>query len=264
LTFFTTGNPTGNVLSYNDLADIARICAEEGLVIFSDEVYQPNVYNEPGHSDPLSFVSMKKVIRDLDIDVELVSFHSTSKGFIGECGRRGGFMELCGFDSEVKDQIMKLASSALCPNTNGQVMTDLMVRPPDLGTNEHSTFTEERDGILNGLQRKSSALGKALNSVEGMSCQPLQGAMYAFPKIEMSAKAVAAANAQGQTPCTYYALSLLRRTGICTVPGSGFGQEDGTYHLRLTFLPEEDKLLAASESIKEHHVWFSQQHADDA
>jgi aspartate/methionine/tyrosine aminotransferase len=45
---------------------------------------------------------------------------------------------------------------------------------------------------------------------------------------------------------------------------SGFGQEDGTYHLRLTFLPEEDKLLAASESIKEHHVWFSQQHADDA
>ena len=47
---------------------------------------------------------MKKVVRDLGPDYdsfELVSFHSTSKGIIGECGRRGGYMELCGFDSKV-------------------------------------------------------------------------------------------------------------------------------------------------------------------
>ena len=39
---------------------------------------------------------------------------STSKGFIGECGRRGGFMELYNVDPYVHSQIYKLASSGLC------------------------------------------------------------------------------------------------------------------------------------------------------
>jgi len=40
---------------------------------------------------------VKQVVRDLGPEYdsfELVSFHSTSKGIIGECGRRGGYMEL--------------------------------------------------------------------------------------------------------------------------------------------------------------------------
>ncbi len=63
------------------------------------------------------FVSAKKVVRDLGPDYdgfELVSFHSTSKGLIGECGRRGGYMELCGFDAKVQAQIYKLASAGAC------------------------------------------------------------------------------------------------------------------------------------------------------
>ena len=42
--------------------------------------------------------------------VQLVSFHSTSKGFSGECGLRGGYFELRGFDADVKAQLVKLAS----------------------------------------------------------------------------------------------------------------------------------------------------------
>ena len=62
-------------------------------------LYQENIYGDR------PFVSVKKVVRDLGPDYdsfELVSFHSTSKGIIGECGRRGGYMELCGFDSKVQ------------------------------------------------------------------------------------------------------------------------------------------------------------------
>jgi hypothetical protein len=58
---------------------------------------QENIYGEG-----LKFTSMKKIVRDLGADYddfELASFHSTSKGLIGECGRRGGYMELCGFDA---------------------------------------------------------------------------------------------------------------------------------------------------------------------
>ncbi len=38
------------------------------------------------------------------------------------------------------------------------------------------------------------------------------------------------------SPDEFYCQELLENTGICTVPGSGFGQVPGTYHLRTTFL----------------------------
>jgi aspartate/methionine/tyrosine aminotransferase len=47
--------------------------------------------------------------------VELVSFHSISKGVVGECGRRGGYFECVNLDPQVQDQIYKLASIGLCP-----------------------------------------------------------------------------------------------------------------------------------------------------
>ena len=40
--------------------------------------------------------------------VELVSLHSVSKGFLGECGIRGGYFELAGFDPDVQAQLLKL------------------------------------------------------------------------------------------------------------------------------------------------------------
>ena len=54
-------------------------------------------------------------------NLELVSFHSVSKGVLGECGTRGGYMELHNFDRDVRDEFYKLASVNLCPNIAGQV-----------------------------------------------------------------------------------------------------------------------------------------------
>lgn len=42
------------------------------------------------------FNSFKKIVRELKSDVPLVSMNSTSKGFFGECGRRGGCVS-CGY-----------------------------------------------------------------------------------------------------------------------------------------------------------------------
>ena len=47
---------------------------------------------------------------------------------------------------------------------------------------------------------------------------------------------------EGVAPDMHYCRSLLLRTGICTVPGSGFGQRPGTHHLRIAFLPPRDML----------------------
>ena len=63
-------------------------------------------------------------------DVALASMHSISKGFYGECGRRGGYTEFVGFDKDVLAQLYKLASINLCSNINGQICTALMMQPP--------------------------------------------------------------------------------------------------------------------------------------
>lgn len=133
-------------------------------------------------------------------------------------------------------------------------MTDLMVRPPAEGSDAFQLFQEEKGAILSGLTRKSKFLHAKLNEIEGVSCQPLDGAMYAFPRIELSQHVIDKAAEQGQSPDTYYALSLLESTGLCCVPGSGFGQEEDTFHLRLTFLPDEEKLKATMDRFAEHHA----------
>ena len=63
-------------------------------------------------------------------DVVLASFHSISKGFYGECGRRGGYVELLNLPPDVFAELVKLASIDLCSNLNGQICTALMMSPP--------------------------------------------------------------------------------------------------------------------------------------
>lgn len=38
--------------------------------------------------------------------------------------------------------------------------------------------------------------------------------------------------AEGKVPDMFYCMKLLEEEGICLVPGSGFGQKDGTFHFR--------------------------------
>ena len=121
LVVINPGNPTGNTLSEANMREIAQVCREERLVLFADEVYQSNLYmaGKP-------FVSFRKVVCDLGYskeDFELFSFHSISKGFFGECGRRGGYVECYGISDEAKGAIYKMIALGLCANVAGQVAT---------------------------------------------------------------------------------------------------------------------------------------------
>jgi len=111
-----------------------------GLVLAADEVYQENVY---GDAPP--FISFKKIVRELGSKIPLVSFHSISKGFTGECGLRGGYFELTNIDTAVKAHLTKLASVSLCSNTMGQVAVGLMVNPPTSGP-ELKAYEKEKKG----------------------------------------------------------------------------------------------------------------------
>ena len=68
--------------------------------------------------------------------------------------------------------------------------------------------------------------------MEGVTCEETEGALYSFPKIDLPRAAIEAAEAAGKPPDVFYCLELLKETGISCVPGSGFGQEEGTFHFR--------------------------------
>eukprot|EP00052_Salpingoeca_macrocollata_P016051 m.128665 g.128665 ORF g.128665 m.128665 type:complete len:512 (-) comp19903_c0_seq1:43-1578(-) len=250
------GNPTGQVLSEQNMREIVTMCEKEGLVLMADEVYQSNIYK-----DDKPFVSFKKVVRDLRANVPLASFHSVSKGMFGECGLRGGYMELVNFPDTMIELVTKCTSVNLCSNIPGQAMVELMVNHPT--SESKDLFDKEYNGILESLKRKAVMLAGALNSLEGMSCNESEGAMYLFPRVHLPAKAVQKAKStktkyspDGEEPDLMYCKQMLQETGVCVVPGSGFKQEKDTYHFRITFLPQESKMAGLIERLTAFHNAF--------
>ncbi|TYH34912.1 hypothetical protein ES332_D13G157900v1 [Gossypium tomentosum] len=128
LVVINPGNPTGQVLAEENQKAIVEFCKEEGLVLLADEVYQENVY-----VPEKKFHSFKKVARSMgygEKDIHLVSFQSVLKGYYGECGKMGGYMEVTGFGADVREHIYKLASVNLCSNITGQILASLVMSPP--------------------------------------------------------------------------------------------------------------------------------------
>jgi len=252
------GNPTGAILSEDNIKMILRFAKKYDLSVLADEVYQENVYLKG-----IKFVSFAKVLHDMgDKDITLFSFHSVSKGFLGECGHRGGYFEIRNIPEDVFEQIIKLQSVSLCSNVDGQIVTYLMVNPPKPGDESYDTYIKEKDGILNELKFKSNLLGTELNKIEGMSTEVPAGAMYAYVKFELPHKKGVDPNAMNEEERlkyeaerdSKYCMALLEETGICVVPGSGFGQMPGTLHFRTTILPPRNEMEDLIRLIKDFHV----------
>lgn len=254
------GNPTGQVLSRESIETVLKFAYRHSLVVLADEVYQQNVYHEQA-----KFISFKRVLHDLGGEisqtVQLASFMSCSKGYMGECGFRGGYCELTNFPSDVQAQLYKCLSASLCSTTVGQALLDVVVNPPKEGEPSYANFVKERDQVLGDLKTKAAMVTKTFNSLTGFQCNPVQGAMYAFPKFELPQKAIEAAKAKKQEPDFFYCMQLLETTGVCVVPGSGFGQQPGTFHFRTTILPPVEKMKTVMKAIQEFHLKFLQQYS---
>jgi alanine transaminase len=258
------GNPTGAVLSEENIRMIIGFAREHRLSIIADEVYQENVY------DPhLRFHSIARVMVAMkETQVSLFSLHSVSKGFLGECGHRGGYVELRNIPDDVLAEFVKLQSISLCANLPGQFATYLMVSPPGPGEESYETFVRERDEILAELKEKARILGEGIGKIEGLSVVIPRGAMYAFVKLELpetddiSRMTPAERIAYEEDRDTKYCLALLEETGICVVPGSGFGQMPGTLHFRTTFLPPREEIEHLVTSLGKFHLRYIRELAE--
>ncbi|CAM9376964.1 unnamed protein product [Phaeothamnion confervicola] len=255
LVFINPGNPTGQCLTRKNLEQLVHFCHQNRLVLMADEVYQENIYQSK-----TPFTSAKKVLMDMGLpysrDVELVSFHTVSKGVYGECGLRGGYFELTNIDTRSADELYKICSINLSPNVPGQLALGLMCNPPQPGDFSYSSFIAEKQQLLASLMRRARMLTDAFNSLDGISCEETEGALYSFPQIFLPRGAIEAAKEAGKAPDVFYCLALLDATGISTVPGSGFGQADGTYHFRTTILPPESQMGDIIDRFTRFHKAF--------
>jgi len=261
LVLVNPGNPTGHVLTYNTIRDVIKFCAREKLVLFADEVYQETLF-----TNEAQFHSCKKVLRDLGheyIKFQLMSIHSVSKGIYGECGLRGAYLELVAFSKEVKRQFRNKLTPHSCPSTIGQAALSAMCNPPQPGDESYEVFIKEKMAILDSYQRKAKITTSMLNSLEGMTCSEVTGALYAFPRVHLPRKAIEEAKLANCGPDEFYCWQMLEATGITPVCGYLFGQKEGTHHFRLTILPPEEKLVPMFDRISKFHKEFMDKYKDD-
>jgi len=256
------GNPTGNVLSFDEVKIFIEFARDNNIPILADEVYQMNIYD-----DTKQFHSFKKVLRMLQKedstynDVQLMSFHSTSKGIIGECGLRGGYTEFVGMSDEVMALFVKVASTSLSSNTLGQIMCGLMVTPPKKGDPSYALFEKETKGIFAGMKERAKLLTDGLNAIPGISTRTIQGAMYSFAKVDIPKKAIEHAESMSRSADAFWCLKLVEKTGIVCVPGSGFGQKEGSFHFRITILPPAPMLKDMLLRLREFQEEFTKEWA---
>ncbi|KAG5628754.1 hypothetical protein H5410_000471 [Solanum commersonii] len=222
------GNPTGQCLSEQNLRQIIQFCYEENLVLLADEVYQQNIYQ-----DEHPFISARKVLFDMgppvSKELQLVSFHTVSKGYWGECGQRGGYFEMTNIPPKSVEEIYKVASISLSPNVPAQI------------------FDYWRTHLSPEISRTSNL--------------PEKGAMYSFPQIQLPPGAIDAAKKLEKDPDVFYCLKLLEATGISTVPGSVLAKKKGeVFHLRTTILPAEEEMPSIMASFKKFNDEFMAQY----
>ena len=165
------GNPTGAVLTADDVRSLLEFAAEKRLVVMADEVYQTNVFIGKHTSFKKGLRDLQKAIPRKFDHLELASLNSISKGMVGECGHRGGYFEIVNFDPEVAAEVLKFVSIQLCAPVIGQCLLEMVVNPPVEGDPSYALYKKEYDEIFEGLQKRATALWEAFKLMEGVECQ---------------------------------------------------------------------------------------------
>uniref|UniRef100_A0A4W5REY3 alanine transaminase n=1 Tax=Hucho hucho TaxID=62062 RepID=A0A4W5REY3_9TELE len=242
------GNPTGHVQSRKCIEEVIRFAAEERLFLMADEVYQESVFGEG-----CEFVSYKKVLSEmgppLSHTVKLASFHSASKGFMGECGLRGGYVELVNLDPTVMRYAYTIFSTDICAPVTGQLALELMANPPRPGDPSYPT-----QSIQAMLVHNMNWVPEVLNNIPGISCQPMMGGAFVFPRLYLPQAATEKAKVVGMQPDLWYCKRLLEEAGVCVGPGCQYGQKEGTHHIR--YNPLSLSLATVLKRLKDFHLHF--------
>ncbi|NXX11328.1 ALAT1 aminotransferase, partial [Podargus strigoides] len=247
------GDPTGHVLSRQDMEDVVRVVAEENLLLLADEVQQERAFlpDRP-------FLSFKRVLGEMGAPftstVQLISFYSLSKG-VGGGGYRAGFFELVNIDPSVLKCFYTWGMSVY-PSILGQAMLETAMDPPLPSDPSYPAYEEHREGLRRLLAHNARLLQEVLAGTPAIRCQPLQGGARAFPRIQLPPRALRQARSLGLEPDVFFCQELLEETGIALAPGSEFGQPEGTHHVGLSLLLPTETLERVLLTLTRFHATF--------
>ena len=214
-------NPTGVVFNEKSLKELVDIANQHNLYIICDEIYDQIVFDE-------KFVGIGKVAGDSPVIV----LNGFSKVHLMSGWRIGyiAFNNSPKLDA-IRENLPKLARVRIATSLPVQhAALESLRGPQDYISNFVSEVKKHRDLVV-----------KRLNEMPGLSCPNPKGSFYAFPKIED--------NRFGTDK--EFVTKLLESKGVLTVHGSGFGEQYGSGHFRLVYLPSLDVLDSAMNKIEE-------------
>lgn len=246
------GNPTGHVQDRGTIEEVIQFAAAEHLILLVEEVYQDSVFGPDKE-----FISYKKVLREMDKQysetVELMSFHSIATACMGECGLRGGYMEVVNMDPAMKTYLKNM-QCPFSPSVLAQLALETMVNPPTPADPSYKTYKQEIVHTADTLSQNAQRACDFLNSSPGMSCQPAMAGVFLYPRLLLPTQMVEEAKLLGVEADVLYCQRLLEEEGVCLGAGSENGQEDRNYHVRLCVLAPPASLDQVLARIRSFHL----------
>jgi alanine-synthesizing transaminase len=213
-------NPTGSVCDKGTLEEILKVAGENNLVVFADEIYDKLVFEK-------KHISLAAIAGD----VPVITFNGISKSYLAPGWRIGWmiFHNPNGCMTSYVEAIRKLVRARLCANQPLQYG----IKPALLGPQDHLSE------FLGKLRTRGAFTEKRMNEIPGIKCNPITGAFYAFPTIEMD-------KFDFKTDKDFI-VALLKEEHVLCVNGSGFGRPGA---FRIVFLPPMETLEEAYNRIE--------------
>ncbi len=207
-------NPTGGVLTREEISEIARLAVENDLIVLADEIYSELIYE----GEHVSIATMPGMA---DRTIILDGF---SKTFAMTGWRLGyGLMPRPLVESVNRLMVNSVSCTSMAVQRAGLAA---LTGPQDEVAAMREAFRTRRDLIVGGL-----------NQISGISCLSPKGAFYAFPNV----------SALGVTS-KEFADHLLNEFGVAALAGTAFGAH-GEGYLRLSTANSEANLSRALERI---------------
>jgi aspartate/methionine/tyrosine aminotransferase len=207
-------NPTGGVLSRQDVEAIAEMVRDRDLMVLSDEIYSRIYYDEP----PFSIASVPGM---LEKTIILDGFSKT----YAMTGWRIGYGVMPTWLVAAVNRLMVNSNSCTASFTQRAALAALTGPQGDV------------DRMVAEFRRRRDAFCDGLNSQPGFRCARPQGAFYAFPNVQ-----------QTGFRSDELADRLLEEAGVACLSGTAFGAY-GEGYLRFSYANSYENLMEALERI---------------
>ena len=209
-------NPTGSVLTYDELAELAKLAVENDLIVVSDEVYEEIVYDDVKHYCLATFPGM----RGRTIVVNSFSKTYAMTGFRVGCA--------LGPEDLISAMLLVHQFTVACVGGPAQYAATAALEGPQ-------EFVLE---MVSEFDKRRKLVSKRLGEIEGFSCSLPKGAFYAFPNIKAF-----------QMVSADFSEFLLKEAKVAVTPGSSFGKY-GEGFLRLSYATSYEKINEALDRME--------------